>query len=81
MSTDIKFSKAHISKIIQSGGFLGSLLSKIADPLMKVAAPLAKNILAPLGVVAAASAIDSGIQKKKTKKKTWFWNNYFNNLK
>ena len=69
MSTDIKFSKAHISKIIQSGGFLGSLLSKIADPLMKVAAPLAKNILAPLGVVAAASAIDSGIQKKNKNKK------------
>ena len=31
---------------------------------MKVAVPLAKNILAPLGVTAAASAIDAGIQKK-----------------
>ena len=31
---------------------------------MKVAVPLAKNILAPLGVTAAASAIDPGIQKK-----------------
>ena len=30
MSTDIKFSKAQISKIIQSGGFVGSLLSKLA---------------------------------------------------
>ena len=29
MSTDIKLSKAQISKIIQSGGFLGSL-SKLA---------------------------------------------------
>ena len=46
MSTDIKFSKAQISKIIQSGGFLGSLASKLADPIMKVAVPLAKNILA-----------------------------------
>ena len=64
MSTDIKLSKAHISKIIQSGGFLGSLLSKLAGPLMKVAVPLAKNILAPLGITAAASAIDAGIQKK-----------------
>ena len=64
MSTDIKLSKAQISKIIQSGGFLGSLLSKLAGPLMKVAVPLAKNILAPLGITAAASAIDSEIQKK-----------------
>ena len=64
MSTDIKLSKAQISKIIQSGGFLGSLLSKLAGPLMKVAVPLAKNILAPLGVTAAVSAIDAGIQKK-----------------
>ena len=31
---------------------------------MKVAAPLAKNILAPLGITAAASATDAGIQKK-----------------
>ena len=30
MSTDLKLSKAHISKIIQSWGFLGSLLSKLA---------------------------------------------------
>ena len=64
MSTDLKLSKAQISKIIQSGGFLGSLLSKLAGPLMKVAIPLAKNILAPLGITAAASAIDARIQKK-----------------
>ena len=48
MSTDIKLSRAQISKTIQSGGFLGSLLSKIAGPLMKVAVSLAKNVLAPL---------------------------------
>ena len=48
MSTDLKLSKAHISKIIQSGGFLGSLLSKLAGPLMKIAVPLAKHVLAPL---------------------------------
>ena len=35
MSTDLKISKAQISKIIQSGGFLGSLLSTLAGPLMK----------------------------------------------
>ena len=43
ISIDIKVSKAQISKIIQSGGFLGSLLSKIAGPLMKVAVPVAKK--------------------------------------
>ena len=64
MSTDIKFSKAQIYKIIQSGGFLGSLLSKVAGPLMKAAVPIVKNILAPLGITAAASAIDGAIQKK-----------------
>ena len=64
MSTDLKLSKAQIFKIIQSGGFLGSLLSKLAGLLMKVAIPWAKNVLALLGVTAAASAIDARIQKK-----------------
>ena len=64
MSTDTKLTKTQISKIIQSGRFFGSLLSKTAGPLMKVADPLAKNILAPLGITAATSAIDAGIQKK-----------------
>ena len=64
ISTDINLFKAQISKIIQSGGVLGSLLSKLAGLLMKVAVPLAVNILAPLGITAAASAIDTGVQKK-----------------
>ena len=67
MSTDIKFSKAQISKIIQSGGFLGKLL----DPLLKTELPLIKNLikpiakssLIPLGLTAAASAAGAGIQK------------------
>ena len=63
MSTDLKLSKVHISKIIQSGGFLGSLLSKLAGPLMKAVIPLAKNVLAPLGITAVASATDAGIKK------------------
>ena len=63
ISTDLKLSKAQISKIIQFGGFLGSFLSKLAGPLTKVDVPLAKNILAPLGIIAAASAIDARIQK------------------
>ena len=65
MPTDLKLSKAQISKIIQSGRFLGSLLSKLAGPLMKVAVLLAKlGILAQLGITAAATAIDVVIQKK-----------------
>ena len=49
----------HISKIVIFGEFLGSLLSKIADPLRKVAVPLAKNILPLLGTIAVASATGS----------------------
>ena len=63
-ATDIKLSKAQIKKIIQSGGFLGKLLSKLAGPLIKVALPLAKNVLAPLGLTGAMSAIDGSMQKK-----------------
>ena len=77
MQTDLKLSKAQISKLIQSAGFLGSLLSKLAGSLIKVAIPLAKNILAPLGITAPASAIDARNQKKKT----WFWKYDFNNFK
>ena len=64
LSSDVKLSKAQIKKSVKSGGFLGKLLSKIAGPLMKVAMPLAKNVLKPLGLTAAMSAIDGGIQKK-----------------
>ena len=64
MSTHLKLSKAQIFKIIQSGGFLESILSKLAGPLMKVAVPVAKNVLAPLGITTAASAIDAEIQEK-----------------
>ena len=60
MSTDIRRSKARLSKITQSGGFLGTLLNKIAGPMTKVAVPLANNILTPLRV----TSVDAGIQKK-----------------
>ena len=67
-STDIKLSKTQLSKMIQSGGFLGRLLGpllKTGLTLMKsVIKPLAKNILIPLGLTAAASAADAGIHKK-----------------
>ena len=76
MSTGLKLSKAQISKTIQSGGFLGSLLSKLAEPLMKAAIPLAKNVLAPLRITATASAIDSGILKKNTWLREYNLNNF-----
>ena len=67
-SNDIKLSKIQLSKMIQSGGFLGRLL----DPLLKTGLPLIKNVikpsvkrvLIPLGLTAAASAADAGIHKK-----------------
>ena len=64
LATDIRLSKAQIKKLIQSGGFSGKLLSKLAGPLTKVAMPLAKNVLASLGLTAAISAIDGSIQKR-----------------
>ena len=63
MPTNIKFFQTRIFKINQSGGFLGSLLSKIIDPSMK-AFSFTKNILVPLRITAAARVIDAGIQKK-----------------
>ena len=67
-SVDIKFSKTQLSKMIQSGGFLGRLLGpllKTGLPLIKnVSTPLAKSLLIPLGLTAAASAADAGIHKK-----------------
>ena len=67
-SVDIKFSKTHLSKMIQSGGFFGKLLVpllKTGLPMIKnVITPLAKTVLIPLGLTAAASAADAGIHKK-----------------
>ena len=64
-STDLKLSKAQISKIIQPGGFPGRLLGpllKTGIPLIKnVIKPLAKSFLIPLGLTTAASAADAGI--------------------
>ena len=66
-STDIKLSKTQLSKMIQSGGFLGTVLGpllKTGLPLIKsVIKPLAKSVLVPLGLTAAVSAADPGIYK------------------
>ena len=65
---DIKLSKTQLSKMIQSGKFLGRLfgpLLKAGLLLMKnVIKPLAKSVLIPLGLTAAASAGDAGIYNK-----------------
>ena len=67
-SADIKLTKTQLSKMIQLGGFLGRLLGpllKTGFPLIKsVIKPLAKSVLIPLGLTAAASAADAGIHKK-----------------
>ena len=67
-STDLKLSKTQLSKMIQSGGFLGKLLGpllRIGLLLMKsVIKSLAKSVLVPLGLTAAASAAHAGIHKK-----------------
>ena len=68
LSADIKLSKTQFSKMIQSGGFLGRLLSplpKTGLPLIKnVIKPLAKSVLIPSGLTVAASTADAGIHKK-----------------
>ena len=67
-SADIKLSKTQLSKMIQSEGFLGRLLGpllKTGLPLISnVIKPLAKSVLIPLGLTAAASAADAEIHKK-----------------
>ena len=60
MSTDIKLSKTQISIIIKHYPLLRTGLQLIKN----VIKPLAKSILIPLGMTAAASAADTGIQKK-----------------
>ena len=87
MSTDLKLSKAQICKTIQSGRFLGRLLGpllKTGLPLIKnVIKPLAKSVLIPLGLTAAASAADAGIHKKYWDLSSVvlrFANNNFNNF-
>ena len=68
LSTDIKLSKTWLSKMIQSGGFLGRLLRpllKTGLPLIKtVIKPLAKSVLILLGLTAASPPANAGIHKK-----------------
>ena len=54
--------------MIQSGGFLGRLLGSLLKTrlalIRNVIKLLAKSVLIPLGLTAAASAADAGIHKK-----------------
>ena len=72
LSTDIKLSKTQLSKMIQSGGFLGRFLGPLLKTelsLMKnVIQSLAKSVLIALRLTAAVSAADLGIHKKKLMK-------------
>ena len=65
---DIKLSKTQSSKMTKSGGFLGRLLGPLLKAALalikKVIKPLTKSVLIPLGLTAAASAVDAGIHKK-----------------
>ena len=64
--------------MIQSGEFLGKLLGpllKIGLPLIKnVITPLAKSVLIPLGLTAAAA--DAGIHKKNIRIWKYYHINY-----
>ena len=68
LSTDIKLSKTQLPKILQSGGLLGRLLGPLLKTelllIKNVIKPLAKSVLMPLGLTAAASAADAGIHNK-----------------
>ena len=68
LSTDIKLAKTQISKVIKSRGFLGRLLGPLLKTglrlIKNVIKPLAKSVLIPLGLTAAASTADAGTHKK-----------------
>ena len=67
-SADIKFPKTQLSRMIQSGGFLGRVLGPLLRTGLRlmesVIEPSAKSVLVPLGLTAAASAADAKIHKK-----------------
>ena len=63
ISTDLKLLKLKFQNN-SVWRVLGALLGKLPGPLIKVAAPSTKDILAPLGITATASGINAGTQKK-----------------
>ena len=73
LSAGIKLSKTQLSKMIQSGGFLGRLLGpllKTGLPLMKsVIKPLAKSVLVPLRI--NSSSISSRCRNTQKNLRIW----------
>ena len=67
-SADLKLSKTQLSKMILSAGFLGRLLGPLLKSglqlMTSVIKPLAKSVLLPLRLTAAASAADAGNNKR-----------------
>ena len=55
-SIDIKLPKTQLSKMIQSGGFLGPLLKRGLPLMENVIKPLAKSVLIPLGLTGSSSS-------------------------
>ena len=73
ISTDIKLCKAQISKVIQSGGFLGKLLG----PLFKNCTAIIKiNQKTPWSIRSYSSFFSN--RCRSSKKDIWFWNNFSN---
>ena len=65
MSTDKKFSKAQLPKMIQSGGFLRNMLGNLGKKsLANVAMPLARDNLVGLVSNLASNALNKFERKK-----------------
>ena len=76
MSSDLKLSKVQISKIVHSDEFLGSLLSKLAGPIMKVAVPFGKKYFKS---IRNNSSCFTDCYRN-SKENTWLRDNNFNNF-
>ena len=76
MSTDLKLFKAQINKIIQSGGFLGSLLSKLADESINESSN-SFNKKCFRTIMHNSSSLSN--RCRNSEKNTWLWNNNISN--
>ena len=77
MSIDIKLSKAHISKIIPSGGsFRSWLVNLVKKALTNVAISLARNDLSGLVISLTSNAINKFHRKISGNEYEWYYENY-----
>ena len=77
MLTDFKLLRLQISRIIQSGGFLDSLLSKLAGPLNESNCSIGKKYFSPI----RNNSCCFSNWCRNSKENKCFWNNNFNNFK